>query len=695
MEPWEKILTSGTRHVFDLIGQPKRCGAQAFCRLVVLLFLLVGSSYATYAQNGVEPVEKHPDQPRLELGEIVVTAARIDESIRRIPRNVTVITSGDIEQAGSNNLVDLLARESGIRLRSLFGHDKTAGVDMRGMGDTAASNVIVMVDGVRLNSPDLAGPDLSGVPLNSIERIEIVRGAGSVVYGDGAVGGVINIITKKAEKQPEARVYASYGSYETFDSRVAYSGKDNRFGLNLNAAYYDSDGYRDNGYLRKKDVIGRFGYDLGDHVILSVSSSYHCDENGLPGGVSKEDQDSEESRTSTDRPDDSGDTTDRRYVGATEIDLETWGNLAVQRGYRLRDNSYVMGFSPLLTREDQTDTIDEDTRNLGVIYSKDFTALDLNQQLRFGVDQYETEYVREERSKDQRENGDTDSLGVFLAGDCSLLADLSLRLGYRHNDFDGDFRTDKHQLFGSTQRWVNGEPSKREWTNDAGEVGLVYSLRPDTDLFASYATSFRVPNVDELAQAQGDLKPQEGKHVDIGGRIKYGKRAEFAVTIFEMRIDDEIFFDGDLQVNRNFGDKTVRRGIETDVRLYVTDALYLWGNYTYTHAKFDSRDTWVPLVPEHMASGGLEWQVHEPLAVSVTGTYVGPRFDGNDENNNRFDKLDGYSVLDTKVIYRWKGVKFFAGVNNVLNKLYSTVAYSETYYPMPDRNFYGGVEWTF
>jgi outer membrane receptor protein involved in Fe transport len=201
--------------------------------------------------------------------------------------------------------------------------------------------------------------------------------------------------------------------------------------------------------------------------------------------------------------------------------------------------------------------------------------------------------------------------------------------------------------------------------------------------------------VDELAQAQGDLKPQEGMHVDMGGRVRYGERAEFAVTVFEMTIDDEIFFDGNLQLNRNFDDKTVRRGIETDVRLYATDSLYLWGNYTYTHAKFDSRDTWVPLVPQHMASGGLEWQVHEPLMVSVTGTYVGPRFDGNDENNNRFDKLDGYSVLDAKVIYRWKGVKVFAGANNVLNKLYSTVAYSETYYPMPERNFYGGVEWTF
>jgi outer membrane receptor protein involved in Fe transport len=201
--------------------------------------------------------------------------------------------------------------------------------------------------------------------------------------------------------------------------------------------------------------------------------------------------------------------------------------------------------------------------------------------------------------------------------------------------------------------------------------------------------------VDELAQAEGELQPQEGSHIDVGARVRYRKWLEWAVTLFHIEIDDEIFFDGNVELNRNFDDTTIRRGIETDIRLSIMDAIYLWGNYTYTHAKFDNRDTRVPLVPEHMARGGIEWQIREPLMVSVTGTYVGPRFDGNDEDNNRFDKLDGYSVWDAKVIYQKKGLKVFAGVNNIFNELYTTVAYSEVTYPMPERNFYGGVEWSF
>jgi outer membrane cobalamin receptor len=670
-------------------------GISAIQRLAVALLLCLFGSHETYAQHGIKDQDTRSGTQRFELEEVVVTATTMDETIRRIPRNVTVITAEDIEQASGNNLVDLLARESGMNLRSYFGHDKSAGVDIRGMGETFGSNVIVMVDGVRLNPPDLNGPDLASIPLDQVERIEIVRGAGSVIYGDGAVGGVINIISKKGKKTPVARIQTSYGSYETVDGRASCSGKIDGFGFSMNADYYDSDGYRDNGFLRKKDVTGQVGYDLGDHVTFTTSASYHEDAYGLPGRVSKEDKDSKERRTSTDRPDDSGDTIDRRYVGAVEVDLQKWGRLKAQRSYRLRDNAYVMGFSPLLTREEQTDTIDEDTKGFRLNYSVKWKVMGLDQQFQLGLDHHETEYVREERSKDKRENSDTESYGVFAATDCLISKDLSVRLGYRYNDFDGDFRTDSHRIFGSTQRWVNGTPSRKQWTNHAEEFGLVYAWRPDLSFFASYATSFRVPNVDELAQAQRDLRPQEGTHFDVGGRMRYGEVFEFAVTLFEMKIDDEIFFDGNLELNRNYEDKTVRRGVEADMRLYVTDRIYLWGNYTYTNAKFDSTDTWVPLVPEHKASVGMEWQVLDPLVVSATSTYVGPRFDGNDENNNRFDKLDGYPVLDAKVIYQWKNMKVFAGVNNALNKLYSTVAYSETYYPMPERNFYGGIAWTF
>jgi iron complex outermembrane receptor protein len=135
--------------------------------------------------------------------------------------------------------------------------------------------------------------------------------------------------------------------------------------------------------------------------------------------------------------------------------------------------------------------------------------------------------------------------------------------------------------------------------------------------------------------------------------------------------------------------------METDAKIYPTDSIYLWGNYCYTEAKFDVKETYIPLVPKHKASIGVEWNIFEPLVLSLTLTWVGSRFDGNDENNNRYERLDAYEVLDCKLTYKYDGFKIFGGVNNILDELYSTTAYSESYYPMPTRNIYVGVEWGF
>jgi TonB-dependent siderophore receptor len=670
-------------------------GIRVTSRLIFSLVFLVSCSNVLYAEDTDQTRQTPPAQPRFELEEIVVTASKIDESILNIPRNVTVITGEDIEQAPSNNIVDLLARESGVNLNSFFGHDKWAGVDLRGMGGSFVSNVIVMVDGMKLNTPDLLAADLSSIPLDRIERIEIVRGAGSVLYGNGAVGGVINIITKKGQEEPETRLYTSYGSYDTFDGRASHRGQIKNLLFNLNADYYDSDGYRDNGYLRKKDAGIQVGYPLGESVKLTFIGSHHEDKYGLPGRVSREDLSSKDRRTSTDRPDDFGETTDGRYMGGIEIDLGKWGHVKAHRGYRFRDNDFIQGFSPLITKEDQTDNIDEDTRNLDLTYNKAYEIRGLEHQFQSGLDHYETEYIREELSRKNRENSETESIGFFVSNDWSVTKDLIVRLGYRYNDYDGSFRTDQLVFFGDVKRWVNGDVSDRDFSNNAYDAGIVYTLSPEVSFFASYATSFRIPNVDEFAQAEDKLKPQEGTHIDIGGRYRSKGLVEVAFTLFQIRMEDEIFFDEDTQVNRNFSDRTKRRGLEADVRVYPTESLYLWGNYTYTEAKFEDKDTTVPLVPEHKASLGLEWQILEPLVLALTGTYVGSRFDGNDQDNNRFEALDRYLVFDGKLTYRYKGVKCFAGVNNILDELYSSVAYSETYYPMPTRNYYGGIEWTF
>jgi iron complex outermembrane receptor protein len=665
-------------------------------RSFILLPICVLSAFnLLFAQEKAPERENAKEMTRFELEEVVVTATRIEEAIQNIPKNVTVITSDDIEQASSNNVVDLLARETSVNLRSLFGHDKGAGLDIRGMGDTSVSNVIVMVDGFRLNPPDLAGPDFSSIPLDQIERIEIVRGAGSVVYGDGAVGGVINIITKKGELEPQASLYVSSGSYDTFDGRGCFSGRVEKISFNINGDYYDTEGYRDNGFLLKKDVGGRFGYDLTGNVDLSLNASYHEDRYGLPGPVGIEDIGSEQRRTLTDRPEDSGDTTDKRVTGGIEADLGDWGLLRVHGGYRFRDNHFILGFTPLKSKEEQTSHIDEDTRTVDVSFIKEYELLALPHKFQFGMDSFETEYISERLDQDERKNSIAKSLGLFLMNQWSLRDDLTLHLGYRYNIYEGTFRNDEYRNFGGVFRWVNGEEFERKWNNNAFSLGLVYSLSEDTTFFTSYATSFRVPNVDELARADDDLSPQKGKHIEVGSRHAVKGLAELSVSLFRIEIEDEIFFDAGVQINRNFDEKTKRQGVEADVKVYPTDFLYLWGNYTYMSARFEESDTFVPLVPRYKASAGAEWHVFEPLLLAITGTWVGSRFDGNDENNVSFRKLDSYQVFDCKLTYIYGDVKIFAGVNNMFDQLYSTVAYSETYYPMPTRNFYGGLKWTF
>ena len=181
----------------------------------VWLVLLLSPSVTIADEN--RPID-NPDPPPVvyELDAIVVSASKIKEPIEDISRHVTVITADDIRESAAKNIIDVLAREVGISVRSASGNDRQAVVDLRGMGDTAASNVVVMVDDVRINASDQSGPSLSSIPIEQIERIEIVRGAGSVVYGSGAVGGVVHVITKKAGAiPPGAQIYAGYGGDDT------------------------------------------------------------------------------------------------------------------------------------------------------------------------------------------------------------------------------------------------------------------------------------------------------------------------------------------------------------------------------------------------------------------------------------------------------------------------------------------------
>jgi outer membrane receptor protein involved in Fe transport len=647
--------------------------------------------------------EELKDTPRFEMEEVVVTASRQEQAVRDTARNVTVITGEDIAQATSNFVPELLSREANVTLRSLFGSDKNAGVDVRGMGETSSSNVLVLVDGFRLNPPDLSGPDFSVIPIGEIERIEIVRGANSVLYGDGAVGGVINIITKRGGTEPSASPYGSYGSYDTVELRASGGGSYKGLNLSLNTDYFDTDGYRDNGDLEKKDLGIRAGYDATDLVagqvleglFFSLTAGYHDDDQGFPGGVPIEDIDDRSDRRKTRRPEDGAETTDIRARGGIETDFGDRGVIKVNAGLRDRESDFIFGFTPLKPKRDQKSRLEEDTFLFDSGYTADFTLWKLNNAFQLAGDYYYTDYYSERLDQRERKNSEIRNYGIFATNRTTLGPHLTLNLGYRYNYYDGTFRDDELVDFDGADRWLNGDDFDRDYHNDAVNIGLVYAPFKSTSLFASYATSFRIPNVDEFALADDDLDPQEGWHLDLGLRQRYRNLAEYSATFFYFEIDDEIFFDADARVNRNFEDTTRRTGVELTLKLYPVKSLYLWGNYTYNNAEFKGTNNKVPLVPEHTANFGIEWRPFDSVLLSFLGSFVDEKYDGNDQDNDTFAKIDPYQVFDFKASYTYSRLRIFGGINNLFDELYSTAAFSESYFTMPTRNYYAGASYAF
>lgn len=650
------------------------------------------------------PGEPGPGVP-LELDLIVVTATGIGDPLRSLPRAVAVITAEDIAQSPATDTLELLAREANVNLRSLFGHDKTGGIDIRGFGDTAVSNVVILVDGFRLNNADLAAPDLSTVPLGQIERIEIVRGAGSVLYGNGAVGGVVNIITRPVTGATGGSASLMLGSYDMHEERVSASTWLGPLGVRADAGHHDSRGYRDNGYLRSSDLALQLDLDVTETAAAWLRLARYSDRSGLPGPLPAADLYDTQRRRGTTAPNDFSETVDQRLHAGFDVDLAAAGSLQLSAVLRERDNPFIIGYTPLLPKDAQFNRIAEDSRSVDLDYTLDYDLGGREQRLRAGLAHYRSDYLRADPADvvgNQVRHGAVRNDAWFLSHDLSLPGDLRVSAGYRADRFDKTLQIDRYQLVfvpAIGTRLVPGIPARDVWHNDAFEIGLSLPGGGDSVLFAHYAGSFRNPNVDELALSDGDLGPQRGRHLDVGLRGWIGDASSYAVTLFRTRIEDEIYFGRDpvsgLSVNRNYDDATLRRGVELELKTSTLADWTLWANYSYTLAEFESRGTFVPLVPKHLLDIGVEWRPRPALALTLNGRWTGARYDGNDEDNQRFARLPAYQVVDAKLSYRRERLSAFVGIKNLLNELYTTVAYGGSVYPMPERNAYAGVEWRF
>ncbi|BAZ92670.1 uncharacterized protein FOKN1_0266 [Thiohalobacter thiocyanaticus] len=647
------------------------------------------------------------DEP-FELDDIVVTAASPDTPVLATPRSVSVITARDLDNATTTDLAELLSREANVNLRSFFGGNKYSNIDIRGMGETSVSNVIFQVDGFRLNAPDLSGADLSSIPLSQIERIEILRGANGVRYGDGAVGGVVNIITGQPQAGVQGHAEYTRGSFDSdaTTADISVGGRHARARLSL--AHADSDGHRVNSASRERDAALRLNLYPLPALELDLRASYHDDRFGFPGPVSQTAFQTREGREGSNSPNDFSETTDHRYQARLGADLNRYGRLTLHANVRDRDNPYVLGYTPLLSIEDQQGEISERSQHVGLEHTVAVTAAGLPLDIAWGATGFFSDYVRRENGTDvpdqsKRTAGDIEEAAAHIIIDAAPADAWLLSAGYRLDRFRVE-RLDERlvQLYTGTfpffipagAQWQNTLDETTTWHNNAGEIGLSWLPTDSLAAYLNYARSFRNPNIDELALSAPELAPQSGWQAEAG--LRYRRRwLEAAVSVFHIAIDDEIYYGEEpstgARVNRNYQDTTLRTGAELELKLRTLPDLYLWGNLSYTDARFEDSGNAIPHVPQLQANVGLEWVPVPEVSVVLSSSYTGSRFDGNDLNNDLYAKLDAYQVADLKLSWEHRAVRLFAGANNLFDEVYSTVGYSENYYPMPERNFHAGL----
>ncbi len=663
------------------------------------------------------------DSPEVDLDKIVVTPYRYEEKLGNTASSVTIITPGDIASSNARNVVGMLRSIPGVTVRDTLGNGTQAVVDIAGFGEQAPLNVLVLVDGRRANNVDLSGVDWSQIPLDEVERIEVVRGgSAAVLYGDNASSGVINIITKKGTGKPKIDIETEYGSYDMNKEKLSLGGKANdKLSYWFSLGRDSTNGYRNNNFDKNSDFASKINYDFSDILSAHFDSGFHAWTYGMPGALFQSDID-QHGRTFARFGNDHANGKDYYFVFGPKVQFPGLGNLDLDFNYRQNDvDSYY------LTSGHDTYRNSIETFGATPKYTLGNSILNHDNKFIAGLDFYRSLYssktylISNDNALDQYTDIHKDSLGSYLQDEFSIFKQLVLVGGYRHEfaEYTFAYHNNVYPLYYPDQ------DSKVKFNMDSFNSGLTYTYKDDSNLFLNVSRSFRFPEVDEFTYFDATsyqtllntgLKPQSSIDYQVGLRHKFSDRFRVSLSLFRMNVKNELYlnatdtWDGSEWNSKNENyDRTVHEGLESSLDAKLNDWVEFLGNYTFTNAYFDGGQysgNEIPLVPKHKVSVGLKFALPMNLAFNITGNYVGSRYYLNDQAN-AYSRLNGYMDTDTNLSWRYKDWMVTFGINNLFNKQYSEIAGvlqgfspghavgEEFYYPNPGRNFILKVDYAF
>jgi len=606
--------------------------------VVILLLFLTGVSFAEefyYIKD-----------------EVIVTASRVKQKISDVPWSVTVVDHGQAKTYGAESVADVLRFVPGLDVYAVGGSGSLTSVRARGAN---ATMVLVLVDGAKINSPLLGMVDFSTMPLANVERIEVVPAPLSAVYGSSAVGGVVNIITKKNAAGSPLDFSLSLGSYNANKAELSFGSDDYLF-----SAVYD----KTNGFRANNDYLGQT-YSLTKQLQalagdLTLGLNYYKSDLGVPGVPNSADRFSASTPANRQK-----DTNTNLFV-----EYRKDGLFSKIYQYKTAQDYHEYNFATLAF-SDYTYT----TGQLGFNLQQDY-YLNKDEVITLGFER-------------ENEDGESSNIGQHDVNNTALYVNsefgnqlLSMSLG---------LRSDSHSVVGNSF---------------TPRFGLSLHPQEDVKCWFNLASAFRAPTLNELYwndpiwSMYGDttLKPEKAAGVEVGVEKYLSDGSSVTLVLYAKQIVDQILWETDFTTfitqAKNVG-KVDISGLDFKVSRKLADNCAIFGNATI-QTTIDQQDVTtanvgneLPYSPKVKANVGATW-----LGLSAIAKYVGERYSDAANTN----KLAAYTVVDLNYRRPIKdGLELFAKVSNLFDARYSEAVgwhpttFAITEYPMPPRNFLFGA----
>ena len=609
--------------------------------------------------------------------EIIVTASRIEEDSKTTPAYVRVIPEEEISR--ESTVLDVLKTIPDISVREVSPAKQS--ISMGGFGDGGFGRTLILVNGRPVNRPDMASFDWNSITLASVSRIEIVKGAMSSMYGDQAVAGVINIITKQPDGVT-AKASSSITSTLTNNESIFVSYGNKKEGIAAGVNRTDNKPTRDRSDSTILSVNNDFFYNIAD-LKINGGLNYSNSEYQLPGGLTEDQYNNDPDQAVN--QEDEGKSVSYGVTGSFDFSFGSI-DLSIPLSYSVQDySSYMTSWSSF------TDTY-IGTAAAGIKVNGSFYAGDSIEitpvggidfkQHNFSIDKYSDAT----RSATTVENELTRTDSAFWTRAKINYLDIFI--------FEGGLRYNYSML--------DTDP---EITHTAlvYDTGIVYLASPELNISLRYGKVFRYPFLDEQTSyysgpvtVNTNLNPEKGDSYTLS--IQYAKDSfRISAAPYLINMGDEIMYNSNTWQNENIG-STLHYGASVESG-YSKGIMDISAGYAFDHAEFTDTGKILPRVPEYTIYGKITVSPVKSVTVSTDGHYSSEFYIDDD---NAQDTIPGRFEWNMRADWNIaENLSLYLAANNLLDDRTPTLAYwsswtsQKSLYPMPGRTFETGIKWVY